>query len=70
VGEEDYRWPELQRLMRAFSPTLYTPLWQARVRSAHPLALAQGDALLQHTLTRAHTRVLRCPRRLCTVLRC
>jgi hypothetical protein len=30
VGEEDYRWPELQRLMRAFSPTLYTPLWQAR----------------------------------------
>ena len=30
VGEEDYRWPELQRQMREFSPSLFAPLWQAR----------------------------------------
>jgi hypothetical protein len=30
VGEEDYRWPELQRLMREFSAPLYGVLWQAR----------------------------------------
>ena len=28
VGEEDYRWPELQRKMKAFSPTLFPVLWQ------------------------------------------
>ena len=28
VGEEDYRWPELQRKMKAFSPTLFPALWQ------------------------------------------
>lgn len=29
VGEQDYRWPELQRLMRAFSPRWYPLLWHA-----------------------------------------
>ena len=28
VGEEDYRWPELQRHMKAFSPRLFPLLWQ------------------------------------------
>ena len=28
IGEEDYRWPELQRQMKAFSPRLYPFLWQ------------------------------------------
>ena len=28
VGEEDYRWPELQRKMKAFSPNLFPVLWQ------------------------------------------
>ena len=28
VGEEDYRWPELQRKMKAFSPRLFPVLWQ------------------------------------------
>ena len=29
IGEQDYRWPELQRQMRAFSPKHYGLLWQA-----------------------------------------
>ena len=28
VGEEDYRWPELQRQMKAFAPRLFPVLWQ------------------------------------------
>ncbi len=28
VGEEDYRWPELQRMMKAFAPSLFPVLWQ------------------------------------------